>query len=122
LFDAGDVVTVDFPGVTGVKRRPAVVLSSPAYHTSRPDILVGLITSQAVPLGPMDYALQDWQAAGLRLPSTFRSYIATLPPSTNPVLIGRLSERDWSEVRGRVRMAFAGLTAPPPPPPGAPSP
>jgi mRNA interferase MazF len=30
--DAGDVVTVDFPGVTGVKRRPAVVLSSSDYH------------------------------------------------------------------------------------------
>ena len=27
-FSTGDVVTVDFPGVTGIKRRPAVVLSS----------------------------------------------------------------------------------------------
>lgn len=25
-FNPGDVITVDFPGVTGVKRRPAVVL------------------------------------------------------------------------------------------------
>lgn len=27
-FNPGDVVTADFPGVTGVKRRPAVVLFS----------------------------------------------------------------------------------------------
>jgi len=31
-FKPGDIVTVDFPGVTGIKRRPAVVLSSAAYH------------------------------------------------------------------------------------------
>jgi Uma2 family endonuclease len=38
-FNPGDVVTVDFPGVTGVKRRPAVVLSSATYHANRPDVL-----------------------------------------------------------------------------------
>jgi len=27
-FSSGDVVTIDFPGVTGIKCRPAVVLSS----------------------------------------------------------------------------------------------
>jgi len=41
----GDIVTVDFPGVTGVKRRPAVVLSSTEYHSIRPDVIIGLITS-----------------------------------------------------------------------------
>ena len=44
-FNPGDVVTVDFPGVTGVKRRPAVVLSSATYHANRPDVIVGLITT-----------------------------------------------------------------------------
>ena len=29
---AGDVVVADFPGITGVKRRPAVVVSTDAYH------------------------------------------------------------------------------------------
>lgn len=28
MLEPGDVVTIDFPGVAGVKRRPAVVLSS----------------------------------------------------------------------------------------------
>lgn len=46
MLEPGDVVTIDFPGVAGVKRRPAVVLSSKTYHQNRPDLIVGLITSQ----------------------------------------------------------------------------
>ncbi|HVC98182.1 MAG TPA: type II toxin-antitoxin system PemK/MazF family toxin [Pirellulales bacterium] len=70
MHDAGDVVVADFPGAMGVKRRPAVVLSSSTYHTVRPDVIIGLITSQtASAAGPTDYLLLDWAAAGLRLPS-----------------------------------------------------
>lgn len=42
----GDVVWIDFPGVVQTKRRPAVVLSSSIYHATRPDLIIGLITSQ----------------------------------------------------------------------------
>lgn len=116
LFNPGDVVAVNFPGVTGVKRRPAVILSSTAYHASRPDVVVGLITSQiAAALGPTDYLLQDWTQAGLRVPSAFRSFFATLPPSTNPVLVGHLSDRDWRGVRACVKAALASLDDPAPP-------
>lgn len=89
-FKAGDVVTVDFPGVTGIKRRPAVVLSSAIYHANRPDVIVGLITSQTSSLGVTDYVLQDWQTAGLRVASVFRCFIITLPPAANLVCIGHL--------------------------------
>jgi mRNA interferase MazF len=60
---SSDVITVNVPGVTGVKRRPAVVLSSNKYHNIRPDVIVGLITSQTKRVGTTDYVLQDWQAA-----------------------------------------------------------
>jgi PemK-like, MazF-like toxin of type II toxin-antitoxin system len=80
LFDPGDVVIIDFPGVTGIKRRPTVVISSPVYHASRPDIVVGLLTSQTIALGPTDYMLQGWVQAGLRVPSVFRSFFATYLP------------------------------------------
>lgn len=110
LFNPGEIVAVNFPGVTGVKRRPAVILSSAVYHTARPDVVVGLITSHtAAALGPTDYLLQDWAQAGLRVPSAFRSFFATLPPATNPVLIGCLSERDWQGVRTCVKIALAPL-------------
>lgn len=106
-FDAGDVVTVDFPGVTGMKRRPALVLSSTTYHTARPDIIVGLITTQTTGLGVTDYVLQDWQASGLRASSVFRCFIVTLPQTANPVLIGHLSERDWQGVCSCLKLSFA---------------
>jgi mRNA interferase MazF len=109
LFNPGDIVAVNFPGVTGIKRRPAVVLSSAVYHASRPDVVVGLITSQTAALGPTDYLLQDWAQAGLRVPSAFRSFFVTLPPSTNPVLVGHLSDRDWQGVRACVKAALAPL-------------
>ncbi|KAB8332481.1 type II toxin-antitoxin system PemK/MazF family toxin [Scytonema tolypothrichoides VB-61278] len=108
-FNPGDVVTVDFLGVTGVKRRPAVVLSSATYHATRPDVIVGLITSQTPALGATDYVLQDWTLAGLRVASVFRSFIVTLPPSANLVVIGHLSERDWKGVCGCVKVAIAQL-------------
>lgn len=60
LCNPGDVVVIDFPGVSGIKRRPTVVVSSPVYHALRPDIVVGLITSRRTDLGPTDYyTLQD---------------------------------------------------------------
>ena len=103
----GDVVTVDFPAVTGIKRRPAVVLSSGTYHANRPDVIVGLITSQTKNLGVTDYVLQDWQKSGLRVPSVFRSFIVTLPPSANLVIIGKLSEQDWQGVKNCVKLSLA---------------
>jgi mRNA interferase MazF len=115
LYSPGDVVVLDFPGVTGVKRRPAVAVSSAAYHASRPDVVVGLITSQAIALGPTDCLLQDWAQAGLRAPSVFRSFFATLPPSTHPVGVGHLSDRDWHGVCACVRLALAPLDTPTPP-------
>jgi len=109
LFNPGDVVAIDFPGVTGVKRQPTVIVSSPVYHAARPDVVVGLITSQTTAIGPTDYVLQDWAQAGLRVPSVFRCFFATLPPTTHPVLVGHLSDRDWQGVCACIRIALAPL-------------
>ncbi len=106
-YSPGDILTVDFPGVRGIKRRPAVVLSSAEYHAIRPDVIIGLITSQKKGLGVTDYVLQDWQAAGLRAESVFRSFIVTLPRSANLVVIGRLSARDWQGIKACVKIALA---------------
>ena len=108
-FKPGDIVTVDFPGVTGIKRRPVVALSSATYHATRPDTIVGLITTRTSGLGATDYELQDWAAAGLPIASVFRSFIVTLPPSSNLVYIGHLSERDWKGVLKCIKVALAEL-------------
>lgn len=103
----GDVVTAEFPGSTGIKRRPAVVVSSDLYQSVRPDVVLALLTSQLHGASaPTDYHLQDWSDAGLQSPSAFRAFIATLPANSIKK-IGRLSERDWDEVRSRLRLALA---------------
>jgi hypothetical protein len=55
-----------------------VVISTVAYHQSRPDIIVGVLTSQVAKANtPMDYVLTDWSTTGLRQRSAFRSFLAT---------------------------------------------
>lgn len=103
----GDVVTVDFPGALGIKRRPAIVVSTHTYHTTRPDVMLGLLTSQIDgATAPTDYILQDWSTAGLHSSSAFRSFLATLP-ATSVVVIGHLSDHDWREIQARLRIALA---------------
>jgi mRNA interferase MazF len=48
-MNPGEVIWIDFPGVVQTKRRPAVILSSASYHSTRPDVIVGLITSHRDP-------------------------------------------------------------------------
>lgn len=103
----GDVVLVDFVGATGVKRRPAVVVSSETYHTHRPDIIVGVLTTRiSSATSPTDYVLQDWAEAGLHAPSAFRAYLGTIAVEDASV-IGGLSPRDWREVQKRLHVALA---------------
>jgi len=105
--DPGDVVTVDFVGATGVKRRPAVVVSNDEYHNERPDVILGLITSNIQSAtGSFDHVLSNWQAAGLRKASAFRAYFGMARDSDVHV-IGRMSDSDWNEIRERVRRALA---------------
>jgi mRNA interferase MazF len=95
LLKPGDVVVVDFPGATGIKRRPAVDFSSDVYHSVRPDVILGLIASRvAGAIGPTDYSLGDWAIAGLRHPSLFRRFLVTVPRMAVHQDAGHLSDRD----------------------------
>ena len=107
MFSAGDIVAVDFPGITGIKRRPVVVISTVEYHNHRPDIIVGILTSQiAAATTPLDHILNDWALAGLRQSSAFRSFLATLP-ATAAQPIGRCSDRDWLAIQACLARALA---------------
>jgi mRNA interferase MazF len=102
----GDVVVGAFPGADTTKIRPAVVLSSELYHRHRPDVIVGLITTQQpIDLAPTDCELPDWRQAGLRQPSFFRLFTVTLL-QREVRLIGRLSESDWTSVRTCFKAGF----------------
>ena len=102
----GDVVIGAFPGADTTKVRPAVVLSTELYHRHRPDVVVGLVTTQTPrPLTPTDSELLDWRQAGLHQPSFFRLFPVTLPQrEVRP--IGRLSDSDRAAVRECFRFGF----------------
>ena len=102
-----DIVTVDFPGITGIKRRPAVVISTLEYHRHRPDMIFGILTSQIEDAKtPMDHVLQDRPISGLRRPSAFRSFFVTLPAAA-ATHIGECSKRDWQAIQICLKRAVA---------------
>lgn len=104
----GDVVVAAFPGARITKARPAAVLSTEVYQRHRPDVVLGLITTQLPePLAPTDCSLRDWSHAGLHAPSYFRLYVVTLPQGDVRV-IGRLSEADWGNVLACLRAGLGG--------------
>ncbi len=107
MLNSGDVITSNFLGAKGAKRRPGIIVSSGLYHQYRPDVIVALLTTNlAAAITPLDYLLQDWAAAGLRQPTAFRSYFnMELPAGLR--LIGRLSEHDWQSVQACLQRALA---------------
>ncbi len=108
LPSPGDVVVLLQTGVRVSKYRPAVVVSSDLYHATRPDLILATITTRFPPsLGPLEYALLDWGAAGLHYPSLFRPFFTSTPIADVPVPVGRLSDRDWAEVQIRLRLTLA---------------
>jgi len=108
MLHPSDVVVADFPSITGTKRRPALVMSTDAYHAARPDVILGLLTGQvAAATSPTDYRLKDWAAAGLHIPTAFRTFLITLPQVDVIAVIGHLSEQDWAAVQGRLRLSVA---------------
>lgn len=95
------------PGAVETKVRPAVVIASTTYLAERPDVLVGILTTRPPRMpASTDYALQDWRTAGLRAESYFRAFVLTVHRS-EVTIVGHLTDRDWTAVKERVRMAFA---------------
>jgi mRNA interferase MazF len=106
MVSPGDVVILTFQGAMAAKARPAVVVSSDQYQRTRPDCVVALLTSNLrATTAPTDYLLLDWGAAGLHQPSAFRSYF-NMAEAAGLLVIGRLSERDWTQVRVRLALTF----------------
>lgn len=106
-MNAGNVVLVDFRGALGIKRRPALVVSSDAYNEARPDVVLAVITSNVdSATGRTDHVLTDWAEAGLKRISAFRSYFGTYDQNDVGVVIGRLSASDWASVIARLRVTF----------------
>lgn len=98
----GTIVLVPFPFTdqTTSKQRPAVVISTDAYNTARPDIVLMAITSQLRASAAFgEVWLTDWQAAGLLKPSAVKPVIATLEQQLIIRQLGTLVADDVQALR-----------------------
>jgi mRNA interferase MazF len=96
-YEFGDIVLVPFPFTdqSAVKRRPAVVVSSSAYHRARPDLLIMAVTSQQPStLTVGEVQVQDWKSAGLLKPSVLKPVLTTIEPALVLKKLGRLTPHD----------------------------
>ncbi len=101
-YSFGDIVLVPFPftGQSTAKRRPAVVVSSAAYHRERPDLIIMAVTSQPRPAGGVgEVHVKDWKGAGLIKPAVVKPVITTLEASLVLRRLGHLKEEDQKALR-----------------------
>ncbi len=97
----GSVLLVPFPFTdqSATKQRPAVIVSSSAYHRARRDVILMPITSQLRVSAFGELLVQDWQAAKLLMPCAIKPVFATLDQSLVIKSLGQLSTRDQAALR-----------------------
>lgn len=101
----GEVVLVPFPFTdqSGVKKRPAVIVSSASYNANRRDLIIMAITSQVrQPLGFGEAIVSDWQTAGLIKPSVLKPVFTTIEQGLVVQTMGMLSSSDLRTLRETV--------------------
>ncbi len=107
-FSRGDVVVVDllYPDQRGSKHRPALVVSSAAYHAGRQEVVLAGLTSNVRRRLPGDTHLADWASADLPLPSVVTGILQTVKRSAVMRALGSLSARDLRAVEDSLREAL----------------
>jgi mRNA interferase MazF len=99
----GDLVLVPFPFTdqTGIKKRPAIVVSSDVYQSQRPDVVLMAVTSQLLrPAGAVgEVLITEWQKAGLPKPSLIKPVLTTIEKRLILRRLGELQEPDRTALR-----------------------
>lgn len=101
-YSFGDLVLVPFPFTdqSAAKRRPAVVISSRAYHQERPDLIIMAITSQVRPAQALgEVTVRNWQAAGLLKPSAIKPVLTTIEAALVIRQLGQLKQEDQAALK-----------------------
>jgi mRNA interferase MazF len=106
----GDVIYVPvvFTDRRGLKRRPAVVVSSNQYNQQTPDLVIATITSN-LNTGPHpgDHVIADWRRAGLPKPSLVQAKLTTIAQALVRRKIGSFSPRDLAAFGAGLQLALA---------------
>jgi mRNA interferase MazF len=99
-FSRGDVVLVNFifSDESGVKLRPAIVVSSNDYHRGRKEAIIVAITSKMDRLLVGDYLIGDWKKAGLLFPSVATGVIRTIKHEMVGRRLGTIPKADMKGI------------------------
>ena len=101
-YSKNDVVLVRYPfsDLSTSKVRPAVVVSAP--HASH-DLFVVPLTSRTASLLSGEFALTDWTAAGLNVPTAVKRGMYAVHQSLIVKAIGKLSAPDAGQLERSLR-------------------
>jgi mRNA interferase MazF len=105
-YNFGDVVLVPFPFTdqSGMKKRPAVVVSSDSYNASRPDLILMAITSQVrTTPGFGEAVVTEWQKAGLLKASVIKPVLTTVERRLLLRQLGQLAQTDRAALQRALR-------------------
>ncbi len=106
--DRGDVVLVGFvfSDESGRKVRPALVITSSAYHRARREVILAAITSNVRRRLFADHLVADWEAAGLLFPSLVTGIVRTVKQTMIERKLGSLTTADMQAVERQLRRAL----------------
>jgi mRNA interferase MazF len=108
-YSRGDVVLVSFvfSDETGERQRPAVIVSSEAYHRSRQEAIIAAITSRTDRILAGDHLITNWQGAGLLFPSVATGIIRTVKRGMITRRLGIMSQADMEAIDDNLRAALS---------------
>ncbi len=86
--------------------RPAVVVSSAAYHRARQEAVVAAITSNVRRRLLGDYRIANWRKAGLIFPSVATGILRTIKQAMIEKKLGALIKRDMEGMDRELRHAL----------------
>jgi mRNA interferase MazF len=104
-YSRGDIVLVGFvfADESGRKPRPAVIISSPAYHRARQEVVVAAVSSNVKRRLFGEHLIGDWKEAGLLFPSLVTGIIRTIKRSMIDRRLGTLAKSDLEGVERELR-------------------
>jgi len=104
----GDVVLISFifSDETGVRRRPAMIISSNVFHSGRDEAIIAAITSRTDRALVGDHRINDWLGAGLLFPSVATSVIRTVKQSMIARRLGSMPSPDMEIINNKMRLVL----------------
>lgn len=107
-YKQGDVVLVGFmfSDESGIKQRPAIVLSTDLYHQGRQEVILSAVTSNINKLQAGDYHLVHFRESGLLHPSVVTGILRTVKRSMIHRKLGKLLATDLRGIQSVLRKSL----------------